>query len=152
VTPFLFEPSSDATLIKAVMRQKQIYEALHDDDAPEPEKWEVPFHPQVGFVAIWRDSRLYGIAMVIGLSRWEAEVHNALLPHVGWKTRLQIVREFFAWCGHNGFKRVIGKVPGPNRYAIAFNKAAGMELIGVDRASFMQRGELVDQTWFGISL
>ena len=129
-----------------------MYKELHDDYAVPMDSWEPTIHPQVGYVEIREDEELLGLAICGRHSAVEVEVHNALLPHLGWKRRVRVMREFFAWLEKCGFKRVIGKVPATNRYALKLNEAAGMKRFGVDERSFLRDGVLVDQVYFGLSL
>ena len=129
----------------------QIYRALHDDFAPDPSEWEPTIHPLVGYVALWEDEDLMGIAIVNLHNTVKWEVHNAILPHVGWKKRLKIARSFIEWLWTAGCKRITGQVVASNQYALKFNEVLGMERVGVERKAFMKDGRLQDLVYFGIS-
>jgi hypothetical protein len=128
-----------------------MYWLLNADGAPEPEEFEPIAHPQIGYVAITEGERFYGIAICARSGvRWE--VHNAMMPEVGWKKRLEITRAFWQWAGQCGCRRVFGRVAQSNRYTLRFNKEAGMTLIGIDKKTVMRGGVLEDEHLFGISL
>lgn len=129
----------------------QIYEALHDDDCLPANEWEPIEHPLVSYVAIWEHEVLRGISIVNAHSRFKWEIHNAILPNVGWKKRVQIGQQFLEWLWASGCKRVIGRVVESNRYAIKYNKFMGMEMVGIERRSFMKGGYLQNEVYFGIS-
>lgn len=107
--------------------------------------------PYVAYIAIWEGANFLGLAIASKHSEIQFEVHNAILPWVGWKKRIQIGIKFFEWLWAAGRKRVIGKVIASNRYALKYNEFVGMERIGVNSKAFMHKGELVDEVWFGIS-
>lgn len=123
-----------------------------DDDAPPISQWEPIDHPLVSYIAIHDDDNFAGIAQVNIHSRIEFEVHQALLPELGWKKRIEIAKAFFELLRAAGCKRVLGKVVISNRYIMKFNSAIGMEMFGVDEQSFMRNGRLEDQAYFGLSL
>lgn len=147
-----FKRTEDADLIKSVVCLDGVYQKLFDDFAPSSDQWEPTIHPLVGYTTITEYGELLGIAICAAHSAVQLEVHNAILPHVGWKKRLRIVHEFFTWLGECGYKRVIGKVPESNRYAVAFNEAAGMERFGENKLAIQKSGILESEIWFGVSL
>lgn len=148
----IFQRTTDRELIRSVICHPKIYPAIHDDDPVPVEQWEPINHPLVGYVAIREGEELLGVAICSAHSRYEWEIHNCLLPSLGWKKRLLVAKEFFEWLTIAGCRRVLGKVVASNRYALVFNKSIGMEMFGVDRKSFMRNGQLQDQYYFGLSL
>ena len=147
-----FEVTRDYALIKSVLTIPAIYAGMHDDFSGPPETWEMERHPAVSYIAVRDGGELLGITVTAAHSMICVEAHNALLPHVGWKRRLRAAKEFWSWLAGCGCRRVIGKVPANNRYAIAFNKAAGMKIFGINEKAFMKDGGLQDEVWFGLSL
>lgn len=149
-----FTRCTSLPFIKMYLTQPVFWKALHDDYAGKPEDWNPqPSDSQyVAYVNIHDDDGTFlGIAIFSLHSQVQVEIHNALLPWVGWKKRVQVGREFFAWLWSAGRKRIIGKVIASNRYAIAYNKAIGMEEFGVNKKAFLKDGVLYDEHWFGIS-
>lgn len=108
-------------------------------------------HPSVSYVTIHEDREFLGIAIVNAHSCILWELHNMLMPRIGWKKRVQVGQAFFEWLWAAGCKRVIGKVLASNRYALKYNQVIGMEIIGTNRAAVMKGGVLVDEVWMGIS-
>jgi RimJ/RimL family protein N-acetyltransferase len=106
----------------------------------------------VEYLIIQDDEELLGMAVVGKCSVIMCEAHNLLLPHLGWKRRLKVADAFFSWLEKQGYRRVVGKVPGWNRYAIAFDHAIGMKLFGVNEKAIMRNGKLEDEICFGLSL
>lgn len=130
------------------------WEAWHDDFAGNPEDWE-PQPADSGYVSYVTisddDGRFIGMAIANKHSEVQIEIHNALLPEIGWKKRVQAGRELLEWLWAAGRKRVIGKVIASNRYALKYNEFMGMERIGTNRAAFLKDCVLQDEVWFGIS-
>jgi hypothetical protein len=143
-----FERCKDLQFVASVLANPKLSEALTDDFGPSAHPVD---HPSVSYVAITDSGEFLGIAIVNAHSVVQWEVHNLLLPRVGWKKRIQVGREFFNWLWVAGCKRVIGKALASNRYAVKYNEIVGMERIGVNRKAFMKNGELVDEVWWGIS-
>lgn len=150
--PFTFERTENVELIKSVLCIPKIYEALHDDEAPPSDQWQPIIDDLLGYVCVREAGELCGFAIVGRWSKWEWECHTALRSEIGWKKRLAIGRSFIEWVAGRGCRRLIGRVPAYNQYAIAFNKAVGLEVFGVDRKSWMKNGKLHDQIYMGICL
>ncbi len=129
-----------------------LYKALCDDFSPPATEWSPTVHPQVGYVLLMEGEELLGLAICNAHTLGMWEVHNLMLPTVGWKKRVKVATEFFQWLRSCGCWRVIGKALAYNRYAIRFNETIGMERIGVNQKAFMRDGVLQDEVWFGLSL
>lgn len=82
----------------------------------------------------------------------EVELHLGFLP-IAWgaKARRSGI-EFLQWIWRETpFQRVIGKIVAPNPNSVEHALAAGMEIFGIDKRSFIRGGILRDQIWLGIS-
>jgi hypothetical protein len=147
-----FTPTTDREVIKGVMCRPGIFEALHDDFVDPVEEWEPIEAPGlVWYVEVHDGQEFLGLVILNVHSRVQVEIHQALLPHVGWKRRVLAAKVLFEWLSVSGFKRAIGKVV-ENRYAMKFNEAIGMSVFGCNPKAFMKGGELRDEWWFGIEL
>lgn len=146
---YKFILTQDVPLIRSVLCHQEIYSKLHDDFAPPPEEWYPEFHPCLGYLAVEDDlGAFYGIAILMRHSPIQYQVHNALLPHLGWKTRLAIGKQFIDWLFASGVRNLIGKVDATNKYTLKFNECLGMKKIGVNRKSIMRDHCLHDEVWF----
>lgn len=148
-----FERCTDLALVKDFFQlHPELYEAVRDDFTGPVADFVPIDHPLVSYVLLLGDEgQLYGLAMVNAHSMILWEVHNFILPSVGWKTRTRIARAFLNWLWSCGCKRVIGKVLVTNRYALRFNESMGMERIGTNRRAFLKGGVLQDEVWLGLS-
>jgi hypothetical protein len=145
-----FSPTTDINEIRAIVMP--MYDKLHDDFGPPAAEWMPPIHELVEYLIIRDADELLGMAVVGKCSAVMCEAHNLLLPHLGWKRRLRVAKEFFIWAEKQGYRRVVGKVPSWNRYAMAFDHAIGMKLFGINEKAIMRNGHLEDEVCFGISL
>ncbi len=146
-----FRPTEDIPTIRSIVAP--MYDKLHDDFAPTAfVDWVPPINDLVEYLIIQENDEVLGMAVVGKCSAIMCEAHNLLLPHLGWKRRLRVANEFFAWAEKQGYRRVVGKVPGWNRYAIAFDHAIGMTMFGINERAIMHNGRLEDEVCFGISL
>ncbi len=143
-----FERCTDFEWIALVLANPKLSEVLSDDFGPSAHPIE---HPSVSYVVIRDNAEFLGLAIVNAHSVIQWELHNLLLPRVGWKTRVRAGEAFFEWLWAAGCKRVIGKVLASNRYALKYNQVIGMEIIGTNHSAVMKGGRLVDEVWFGIS-
>lgn len=147
-----FTPTTDREVIRGVMCRMVIYEALHDDFVGPVEEWEPIDAPGlVWYVEVHDGEEFLGLVQLNAHSRVQVEIHQALLPHVGWKRRVRAATELFQFLSVNGFLRAIGKVV-ENRYAMKFNEAIGMNVFGMNEDAFMKGGKLCTEFWWGKDL
>lgn len=130
----------------------RIYPVITDDFRFPAAEWEPVISPMVRYVAVADESGFLGI-LIFGLhSAIQYEIHNLLLPHVGWKRRVATGYAMWEWLWKSGScQRVIGKVIESNRYTLRFNEVIGMKVFGRNEKAVLQSGRLQDEIWFGIS-
>lgn len=135
------------------LTQPEFWKVLSDDFSGDPEEFEPQpvDSPYVAYVTVHDGERFLGFVIVNKHSEVQVELHNALLPAVGWKTRVQVGREFILWLWAAGRKRIIVKVLASNRYSLKYTEFIGMKQFGVNSRSFLKDGLLQDEVWFGIS-
>jgi hypothetical protein len=151
-----FERSFDYELIRSCITHPRIYKYLSDDYSPLASEYRPQEHAGIWYV-IARDVRdegsdLLGCWIFIPQNGVCWEVHTALLP-CAWGERGQLAARLlpiWIWAA-SCCKRIITNVPTSNRLALHFAYKAGMEVFGVNRASYMKNGILYDQVMLGIS-
>lgn len=149
-----FERTFDYPLVRAIMTDPALYKHGTDDYTPPPEEFRPRENPGIWYVLVREDSgALLGMFIFAANSAIQYEIHTRLLPRAWGPKSVEAMRGVCRWAFRHipCCRRIVGSVPVDNRLACRFAERAGFEVWGVNRASYMKGGELVDQICFGIS-
>jgi RimJ/RimL family protein N-acetyltransferase len=135
-------------LVREILAHPAIWPHIHEDGTEEPDPLD---HDGFHWLLV-SDGAPAGVflAHARGSACWE--VHTCLLPRI-WgagaagAARLLLEHLFTAV----GCLKVVTNVPAYNRPALRFAKASGMQVEGINRASFLRNGVLEDQIMLGIT-
>jgi RimJ/RimL family protein N-acetyltransferase len=148
-----FERSFDYELIRRIMTYSQsIYDRISDDYSPPREQFR-PHESDAIWYVIVRDGReVLGMWMFAPQNAVTWEVHTVLLP-CAWGARgMQAALELPDWIWeHTTCRRIVTSVPSNNRLALKFAITAQMRVYGINEASYLKNGALLDQVCLGIS-
>jgi RimJ/RimL family protein N-acetyltransferase len=151
-----FERSFDYELIRSILTHVRIWPFISDDGSPPVEEYKPIEHDAIWYVIV-RDvhdegTDLLGLWMFHPQNAVCWEVHTCLLP-AAWGERGQFAASLLpAWIWANTpCRRIVTNVPTTNRLALHFAIKAGMKIYGVNEASFLKRGILMDQVCLGIT-
>jgi RimJ/RimL family protein N-acetyltransferase len=149
-----FERTHDAALVRAIMTDPALYKYGSDDYSPPPAEFRPSMLPGIWYVLVRDDAgALLGMFILAMNSTTQWEIHTRLLPRAWGPRSVEAMRGVCRWAFRriSGCRRIVGAVPVTNRLACRFAERAGFEVWGVNRASVLLGGELVDQIHFGIS-
>lgn len=126
---------------------------MHEDGADPPEMWKPVFHEFLSYRLVRDESgEAIGVFIVALHSMTMFEIHEAFLPSAWGPKARRAAREFRAWLWRETkCKTLIGKIVASNRTALAYAKAAGMEVFGVIPKSFQRDGVFEDLVIVGLS-
>lgn len=142
----------DSDFIKRVMTNRRIWPHISDDFAPPPDQFEPVMAPGIYYLAPEHDGQRVGVFMYMPHSTILFEVHTCILPLYRGGPAIKAARNSLAWMIENtACQKVITHVPASNTLALRFARAVGMQDEGTNRASYMKRGELLDQHLLGIT-
>ncbi|CUI03874.1 hypothetical protein BN2497_2525 [Janthinobacterium sp. CG23_2] len=80
------------------------------------------------------------------------EMHTCLLPRIWGAGAARAAQLLLAWAfEETECQKVVTSVPAYNRAAVRFARAGGMTQEGVNRASFLRGGAMIDQIELGIT-
>ena len=151
-----FERSFDYELIRSILTHPRLWKYLSDDYSPAPGDFYPQEHPSIWYVIV-RDvhekgADLLGLWMFVPQNGVCWEVHTALLP-CAWGERGQLAARLLPmWMWYASHcRRIVTNVPASNRLALHFAYRAGMKVFGVNEASYLKNGVLLDQVMLGIS-
>jgi len=142
------ERTRDMALVAAIMGHPAIWPHIHEDgtDAPAPVD-----HDELHWLLV-SDGQPAGVFLVHAVRASCFEVHTCLLPRLKGAGAAQAARLLIAHVfGTIGARKLITNVPASNRPALRFAKASGLQIEGINRASFLRNGVMEDQIMLGIT-
>lgn len=144
------ERTHNMALVAAIMGHPAIWPHIHEDGtlAPEPVDHE-GFH---WMLVTDDDNQPAGVFLVHARSAACFEMHTCLMPRIWGRKAAAAAQLLLAWAfTETVCQKMVTNVPGYNRVALRFAEAGGMQREGINRASFLRDGELIDQVMLGIT-
>lgn len=142
------ERTHDMALVRSIMSHPAIFPHIHDDSVTEC----APIDHEGLYWMLVSDGEPAGVFLVHAHNAVCFEMHTCLLPRIWGKDAACAAQLLLAWAFNDTqCKKMITAVPSYNRAALRFAKAGGMVQEGVNRASFLRNGELIDQIMLGIT-
>lgn len=142
----------DMALVARIMAHPAIFPHIHEDglDAPEPLDldgfhWMLVTDEESG-------GEVAGVFLVYARGAACFEMHTCILPNFWGKKASAAAQALLAWAfTQTACQKMVTAVPDDNRAALRFATANGMRREGVNRASYLKGGRLLDQTMLGIT-
>lgn len=140
----------DMALVASIMRHPAIWPHVHDDSTPED--WVPSDADCFHWMLVTVDGDVGGVFLVHAVNGYCYEMHTCLLPHL-WGDKAAAAAQMLAgWVFRDTpAQKLVTNVPAYNRAARRFAIAGGMRQEGINRASFMKNGVMVDQIMLGIT-
>jgi hypothetical protein len=143
-----YEPTQDEDFIRKCVTEPIVWRAGTDDGLTDIEP-DFFFFNTDG--KLWLRAEDYGLFMGEPRNSVTYEVHTMLLHHARGMA-VEIAKGAIDWMFSNTkCLRITTHVPAYNLLAKRLSVKCGMELIGIDRKSFLKDGCLYDQYVYGIS-
>lgn len=138
----------DMELVRSILLHPSIFPHVHDDGVKECEPQD---HEGFNWMLV-SDGEPLGVFLVHALNTYCYEMHTCLLPVAWGPPAARAAQMLLEWAfEHTACEKMVTNVPAYNRAALRFAKAGGMTQEGINRASFMRKGALVDQIMLGIT-
>jgi RimJ/RimL family protein N-acetyltransferase len=142
------ERTHDMRLVREIMSDPAIFTHIHDDSVIECDPID---HEGFNWMLV-SDSAPAGVFLVHAMNSVCYQMHTALLPCIWGQDAANAAQMLLAWAFNDtDCQKMITAVPAYNRAALRFAKAGGMTQEGINRASFMRNGALIDQIMLGIT-
>lgn len=132
------------------MKDPAIWPHIHEDGTTDDFK---PIdHEGFHWMLVTDNDEPIGVFLVHARGKVCFEMHTCLLPKC-WGERAACAAQLLAeWVFHKtACEKLVTSVPVYNRLARRFAETGGMQLEGINRASYLRNGELVDQFMLGIT-
>lgn len=141
----------DMALVEVIVRNPAIWPHIHDDGTPED--WVPVDHDGFYWMLVTLpDGQTGGVFLVHAVNSHCYEMHTCLLPEAWGALAYEAGQKLAAWVfAELDCHKLITNVPAYNRLALRFAKRGGMQQEGINRASFMRNGVMVDQIMLGIT-
>jgi RimJ/RimL family protein N-acetyltransferase len=144
--------TDDAGLIRRCMTHPRVWPWLCDDATADPAGFAPPIDDRLVYLAASDGADLGGVWFYHPHTAVCWEVHTACLPEWWGPRALDAARLTLRWMvGNTACRKVVTHVPFDNRPAHRFALRVGMADEGVNRASFLKGGDLLDQHALGIT-
>jgi len=139
----------DMELVRRVVMHPAIWPHVHEDGTDE--SWQPEDSDAMHWMAI-RDPEVLGVFLVHQRGAACFEMHTCIFPEA-WGEKAKIAaRKLLEWAfTETGCQKMITSVPAYNRAALRFAKAGGMQQEGINRASYLHAGQMIDQIMLGIT-
>lgn len=159
--PLRFERTFDMDLVRSIVTTPSIWRHVTDDGGGDPAKYRPLDHPAMLYVLAWDREELLGLFIFAPENSCTMDVHTCLLPAALFPPADQpdapsrsstAARGVIEWIWRNtSCRRIVTRVPAPNRLALRFARMAGMMEWGRNPMSWLKNGQLHDQIYLGIS-
>jgi hypothetical protein len=150
------ERTYDYDLAKAILAHPSVYAWMVSDGAPAPQDVQIDVSGFTYYLLVKTDDgELLGMFIVVPYRNTSVtwEVHTCLLPCCRGANAVLAYHAGVQWLkDHTICKKVIGNICEDNKPALFMALRAGNEIIGVNKASIMKGGKLLDQTIVGMSI
>ena len=144
--------SRDYVAIRALCTHPRIFSQINDDFTADPKTWQPPRDETIVYLlAADKDGPCgFGIFHPRNRTCWEG--HFGFLPRVFGADARKSLERMFRWMWQNtSAQRIVGEIVRENKLAIRFARSVGCEIYGINKASKLRGGVLVDQVCLGIS-
>lgn len=142
------ERTRDMHLVRRIVMDPAIWPHIHEDGA---EDWEPLDHDGFHWMLV-TDPEPAGVFMVHARGAACYEMHTCLLPRLHGEQAARAAQLLAAWSFHETpCRKLITAVPAYNRRARRFALAGGMREEGINRASYLRNGQMIDQIMLGIT-
>jgi RimJ/RimL family protein N-acetyltransferase len=144
------ERTHDMALVAAIMKDPAIWPHIHEDGTTDD--FQPVDHEGFHWMLVTDDDGPLGVFLVHARGEVCFEMHTCLLPKCWGKHAASAAQLLAGWAFNEaGCQKLVTSVPAYNRLALRFAKAGGMQQEGINRASYLRNGELVDQIMLGIT-
>lgn len=143
------ERTHDMNLVRRICMDPSIWPHIHEDGTGE--EWEPQDVEDFHWMLV-SDSEPLGVFFVHPRGAACMEMHTCLLPAAWGEKAANAAQMLLGWAFHKGnCRKMITLVPSYNRAALRFAKAGGMQQEGINRASYLHAGQMIDQIMLGIT-
>lgn len=137
----------DMALVASIMKDPAIWPHIHEDTV----ECNPIDHDGFNWMLV-DDGEPAGVFMVHALGTYCYEMHTCLLPRIWGHKAAHAAQILLGWAFTDTIcEKMVTNVPAYNRAALRFARTGGMVEEGVNRASFMRNGVLIDQIMLGIT-
>ncbi len=141
----------DTKLIRSIMTNDVIWAATAEDGQEKADF--MPYTVSDCWVKMMLDSVCVGLFVFERLNKVLLKVHPAILPEYRGKIGHRAGIEHLRWIYQNepACQKIVAHIPTPYISVKLYAKMLGYREEGINRASYMKNGQLLDQWMLGIT-
>ena len=137
--------------IRKIALDPAVYPYVSDDFSSR-DTWQVPEGDQYIYLLARHHDTTLGFSAFLPRNGILAEAHVCFLPQGRGRAAVHAFRAMLDWIWRNTkYVRIVGEIARDHRAALRFVALCGFERYGINRASKLRGGKLVDQVALGIS-
>jgi len=147
----IIEDSRTLSDIAAVLLHPDIYKTISEDGAPPASEFQIPLDDHIYLVG-----KVDGVPMGVMIFHQDSAVtwwcHIQVLPGYRKAYADRFADECIDIAKSYGMKKLIAQIPFCYPNVMAFGRAHGFEVEGINNQSYLKNGALRDQWYLGRSL
>ena len=139
-------------LIREVLTDARLWEVCHEDGAPGPDHFVPETEYSKWIALVDHQDNFRGFVLASPLSNTMADVHVMIRPEYwGWAGNVELGKLAVQWLWDNTtYKKLVACIPVSDKQVFRYACRVGFKREGVNRASFLRNGELLDQYYMGL--
>jgi RimJ/RimL family protein N-acetyltransferase len=150
MTQMKVERTHDMEQVNSIMKNPAIWPHIHEDGTADD--YRPSDHEGLHWMVVRDGDEVLGMFLVHARGEVCFEMHTCLLPNCWGRRAAQAAQLLGKWVfNETRCEKLVTSVPSYNRLALRFAMAGGMRKEGVNQASYLRNGELVDQIMLGIT-
>lgn len=145
--------TQNTALIRSIVCDPAVWAARAHDAAPDPADWVPNTEPCIWLALLDGEPReLRGMVLAMPESPLVFDMHIAILPQF-WRSRdnVELGKAAITWMfSHTAALKCVAQVPADSPPVLRFAQRIGFKREGVNKASAIRNGQIIDQTYLGI--
>lgn len=135
-------------VVDAIMKDPSVWPHIHEDGVGED--YQPVDHESLYWMLVKDGTEVLGLFFLHPRGQSCIEMHTCLLPACWGKRAKKAASLLAEWVFlDSGYLKLVTSVPSYNRVALKYAVAGGMKEEGINRASYMHNGLLMDQIMLG---
>jgi len=141
----------NSSLIREVLSDQRLHDAASEDGTTPLSEFEPNVDDIIWLALIDDNDTVRGFMVVEEVSKVQVRVHIAIRSEFwGDKDNVQLGKLAFERIWELGAKKIIATIPTTDKQVLRYAQRVGMKREGINRQSFLRKGELLDQYYLGL--
>ncbi len=140
-------------LVKAVLTETRLWATINEDTGPSVEDFYLDTDEVYSVALLGDDDELHGFVLAHPLSGTVVSTHVCIAPdYWGHKDNVKLGQMACALIFEiPGIVKQVASIPVTDKEVLRFAQRVGFQREGMNKASFLRNGELLDQYYVGLT-